>query len=134
MNKEKGGAYKKTIPAEIIYCEDIEAWVFMHPNIKTSLDSDASNECQWLLRSEQTEDFDLVELSTGFWRLWDGKIVDDYRIDIDCAECANDSDCNYMGTCVEEPGLDQKCECFPGVSVVVCVCLCRWELFHPKHI
>jgi len=121
MNKEKGAPYKNTIPAEIIYCEDIEAWVFRHRHITTSLYSDASNECQWLLRSEQTEDFDLVELSTRFWRLWDGKIVDDYRIDIDCAECANDSDCNYMGTCVEEPGVDQKCECFPGVSSCVCL-------------
>lgn len=74
-NKEKGDKYKNTIPAEIKYCEDIESWVFSHPNIRTSLDSDDSNECQWLLRSDQTEDFDLVELSIGFWRLWDGKIV-----------------------------------------------------------
>ncbi len=75
MNKEKGDKFKDTIPAEIKYCEDIESWVFFHPNITTSLDSEDSNECQWLLRSDQTEDFDLVELSTGFWRLWDGKIV-----------------------------------------------------------
>eukprot|EP00984_Skeletonema_dohrnii_P010533 scaffold4109_cov101-Skeletonema_dohrnii-CCMP3373.AAC.2 len=116
MNKEKGDPFKSTIPAEIKYCKEIESWVFFHPNIQTTLDSKASNECQWLLRSEETEDFDLVELSTGFWRLWDGKVVDDYRIDIDCAECVQDSDCNYMGTCVDEPGdgLDQKCECFDG--------------------
>ena len=120
MNKEKGDPFKNTIPAEIHYCEDIESWVFTHPNIKTTLDSEDSNECQWLLRSEQTEDFDLVELSTDFWRLWDGKIVDDYRIDIDCAECSNDSDCNYMGTCVDEPGLDQKCECFDGRFGIFC--------------
>jgi hypothetical protein len=116
MNKEKGEPYKSTIPAEIIYCEDIEAWVLMHPKIKTSVDSEDQNECQWLLRSDQTEDFDIEFLSEGYWRLWDGKIVDDYKIDIDCAECANDSHCNYMGKCVEEPGLDQRCECFPGVS------------------
>mmetsp|Transcript_16833 Transcript_16833/g.27649 ORF Transcript_16833/g.27649 Transcript_16833/m.27649 type:complete len:517 (+) Transcript_16833:850-2400(+) len=120
MNKEKGNPFKDTIPAEIIYCEDIESWVFFHPRILTALDSEDSNECQWLLRSEQTEDFDLVELSTGFWRLWDGKIVDDYRIDIDCAECSNDADCNYMGTCVDEPGLDQKCECFDGRFGIFC--------------
>jgi hypothetical protein len=120
MNKEKGEPYKSTIPAEIIYCEDIEAWVLMHPKIKTSVDSEDQNECQWLLRSEQTEDFDIEELSEGYWRLWDGKIVDDYKIDIDCAECANDSHCNYMGTCVEEPGLDQSCECFPGRFGVFC--------------
>jgi len=75
MNKEKGDPYKSTTPAGIKYCEEIKSWVFFHRNIQTSLDSKASNECQWLLRSEETEDFDLVELSTGFWRLWDGKIV-----------------------------------------------------------
>ncbi len=56
MNKEKGDEYNSTIPAEIKYCEEIESWVFSHRNIKTSLDSERSNECQWLLRSEQTED------------------------------------------------------------------------------
>lgn len=37
-NKEDGSPFLETVPAEIIYCEDLEAWVFRHPNIRTSLD------------------------------------------------------------------------------------------------
>lgn len=39
-NKERGGAYEHVVPAEIIYCHDIEAWVFRHENIHTSLEDD----------------------------------------------------------------------------------------------
>jgi len=37
-NKEDGSPFLETIPAEIIYCKDLEAWVFRHQNIRTSLD------------------------------------------------------------------------------------------------
>ena len=37
-NKEDGSEFQVTVPAEIIYCEYLEAWVFRHPNIRTSLD------------------------------------------------------------------------------------------------
>lgn len=37
-NKEDGSPFVETVPAEIIYCEDLEAWVFRHPSIRTSLD------------------------------------------------------------------------------------------------
>lgn len=39
-NKENGGAYTQVIPAEIIYCKKIDAWVFRHENIRTSLNDD----------------------------------------------------------------------------------------------
>ena len=39
-NKEQGEAYAHVIPAEIVYCRDIEAWVFKHEHIQTSLDVD----------------------------------------------------------------------------------------------
>ena len=39
-NKERGAAYAHVIPAEIIYCQDIAAWVFKHDHIQTSLDVD----------------------------------------------------------------------------------------------
>jgi hypothetical protein len=37
-NKEDGSPFLETVPAEIIYCESLGAWVFRHPNIRTSLD------------------------------------------------------------------------------------------------
>jgi hypothetical protein len=39
-NKENGGVFKHVSPAEIIFCGKIEAWVFRHKNIRTSLDND----------------------------------------------------------------------------------------------
>lgn len=37
-NKEDGSPFLETEPAEIIYCENLKAWVFRHPYIRTSLD------------------------------------------------------------------------------------------------
>eukprot|EP00984_Skeletonema_dohrnii_P035952 scaffold36362_cov155-Skeletonema_dohrnii-CCMP3373.AAC.6 len=121
MNKESGDPFKTTVPAEIVYCREIESWVFRHPKIRSSLDIGEEHECNWLLRSDETDDFDLVELSTTEnWFLWKGEIKQDYKIKVRCAECANDSDCNYFGKCVTETNVDQKCECFPGRFGVFC--------------
>lgn len=90
MNKESGDLFKSTIPAELTYCEDIESWVITHPKIRTSLDANEKNECNWLLRSDETEKFDLVELTkTENWFLWKGQIEKDYKIDVSCAEVSN---------------------------------------------
>jgi len=121
MNKESGDPFKTTDPAELMYCREIESWVFRHPKIRSSLDIGEEHECNWLLRSDETDDFDLVELSTTEnWFLWKGEIKQDYKIKVRCAECANDSDCNYFGKCVSETDVDQKCECFPGRFGVFC--------------
>lgn len=120
MNKESGAPFKSTIPAELSYCEEIESWVLHHPRIRTSLDYEEANECDWLLRSEETEQFSIEEVSNDFWYLWRGRIEDEYRVNINCAECANDADCNYFGKCIHQPGLDQRCECFPGHFGVFC--------------
>eukprot|EP00986_Skeletonema_menzelii_P019098 scaffold27063_cov200-Skeletonema_menzelii.AAC.2 len=120
-NKEKGDPFKSTIPAELWYCEDIESWVLSHPKIRPSLDADEINECNWLLRSGETEEFDLVELSTAEqWFLWKGQIQKDYHFQVSCAECANDAECNYFGKCKSEPDVDQKCDCIPGRFGVFC--------------
>jgi len=39
-NKERGGAFEHVVPAQIVYCRGIEAWVFKHENIRTSLEVD----------------------------------------------------------------------------------------------
>jgi len=48
-NKEDGSPFLETVPAEIIYCEDLEAWVFRHKNIRTSLDEleEVSEDCSF---------------------------------------------------------------------------------------
>jgi hypothetical protein len=90
MNKESGDPFKTTEPAEIMYCREIESWVFRHPKIRSSLDIGEEHECNWLLRSDETDDFDLVELSTTEnWFLWKGEIKQDYKIKVRCAEVSN---------------------------------------------
>lgn len=37
QNKEDGLPFRSTIPAEIVYCEDAESWVFRHEKISTTL-------------------------------------------------------------------------------------------------
>ena len=44
--KENGR--QRTKPAEIRYCEDINAWIFAHEHIKKGNDDSG---CNWLLRS-----------------------------------------------------------------------------------
>ncbi len=93
MNKESGDPFESTIPAELKYCEDIESWVITHSKIRTSLDENEKNECNWLLRSDETEEFDLVELSkTEHWFLWKGQVKKDYKIGVSCAEVSIFSD------------------------------------------
>lgn len=90
MNKESGDPFKSTIPAELKYCGDIESWVLSHPKIRTSLNANEKNECNWLLRSDQTEEFDLVEVSTKEnWFMWKGQIKKNYKIGVSCAEVSN---------------------------------------------
>ena len=35
-SKARGEPFKVVTPAEIVYCQAIEAWVFRHPDIKTA--------------------------------------------------------------------------------------------------
>lgn len=106
-NKEEGSEFKRTIPAEIVYCQDIESWVFRHKYVTTSSDPDKENECSWLLRSPQTESFDITELAEDTeWFVWRGLVHSDYKVHIECVECDNDADCNYKGVCS-----DETCDC-----------------------
>jgi hypothetical protein len=58
QNKERGRPFQSTIPAEIVYCQDSESWVFRHEYILTDIINDGlQNECDWLLTSPQTVGF-----------------------------------------------------------------------------
>lgn len=59
------------IPAEIKYCKSIRAWVFMHEHIRKSTHDDS--DCPWLLRSEETDVYDIEEVK-GPWQVWAGVI------------------------------------------------------------
>ena len=59
------------IPAKIQYCKSIRAWVFLHEYIRKSTRDDS--ECPWLLRSEETEVYDIEEVQ-GPWQVWAGVI------------------------------------------------------------
>ena len=97
-------------PAKIQYCNSVEAWVFLHEDIRKSKRDDS--DCPWLLRSEETQVYDIEEVQ-GPWQIWAGVIgITDVRIS--CNECDEDADCNLNGEC--KP--DGSCECFEDVEGV----------------
>lgn len=120
MNKEDGDPFQRKDPgpAEIMYCEDIEAWVFRHSRIRTMVNVNVKennteekekveNECNWLLRSPSTDDFDIISVAEmGGWSVWKGVVGVNYPITVTCNECSSRADCNYHGECV-----DEKCVC-----------------------
>ena len=99
------------IPAKIQYCSSISAWVFMHDNIRKS-QRDDSSDCPWLLRSEETEVYDVEEVN-GPWQVWQG-VIETTEVQITCNQCADDADCNLNGVCEQ----DGTCECFQDVEGV----------------
>ena len=103
--------------AELIYCHDIGSWVFMHQDILTSPDGKDENECSWLWRSFQTDDYDILSTSEGAWEAWVGKVQPLVQISITSLECSEESDCNYHGSCVNS----------------MCVCNDSWIGFYCEH-
>ncbi|EJK53216.1 hypothetical protein THAOC_27398 [Thalassiosira oceanica] len=107
MNKEDGDPFQRKDPgpAEIMYCEDIEAWVFRHSRIRTMVNVNVKennteekekveNECNWLLRSPSTDDFDIISVAEmGGWSVWKGVVGVNYPITVTCNECSSRADC-----------------------------------------
>ena len=92
-------------PAEIVYCQDIESWVFRHQDIKSSIaENENEHDCGWLLRSPRTDSFDLIELAEETdWNMWAGYIKS-AMISIECNDCEEGlrKSCNYNGECVKK--------------------------------
>eukprot|EP00984_Skeletonema_dohrnii_P016809 scaffold7526_cov115-Skeletonema_dohrnii-CCMP3373.AAC.8 len=97
------------IPARIQYCKSIRAWVFMHDYIRKSTHHEDS-ECPWLLRSEETDVYDIEQVQ-GPWQVWAG-VIGKTDVDITCNECNDNADCNLNGECTK----DGKCECYDDVE------------------
>ena len=58
------------------------------------------NGCNWLLRSEETSEFDLLQVDRH-WKIWVGAIGS-AEIDMACNECESEDDCNLNGLCTVE--------------------------------
>ena len=99
QNKNDGTSFGSEVTgAQIVYCSDIGAWVFNHPYILTSSDGEEENECSWLWRSQETDDYELTSTSGSAWEAWVGKVKPLVFVSITCNECYETSDCNYHGT------------------------------------
>ena len=83
-NKESGAPFETTVPAEIIYCDLISSWVLTHPNIESGFEGEHA--CNWLMRSDATESFDMIEMSKQVWQAWTGRVEGNYDITVSCAE------------------------------------------------
>ena len=103
--------------AEIVYCTDIGTWIFRHPNIITSTNGEG-NECSWLWKSAETDDYDILSTNDGVWEAWvgsNGKVKPHVSFSVMSNECSERSDCNYHGTCVQN-----LCHCDSGYFGEAC--------------
>ncbi|KAL7458616.1 hypothetical protein ACHAWC_010206 [Mediolabrus comicus] len=110
--------YNETIPAEIRYCNN--RWVFYHPDIvKTEYDEEYDREeCQWLLRSPKTKEFNLLDVAASDWEVWKGgrgAIGSTDGLSIACDDVDSRADCNYHGDVI-----DSTCECHEGYTSAHC--------------
>ena len=103
---KRGDPFRSTLPAEIVYCQSMGRWVFRHKNIikNKSTKFQDDEECMWLARSQETVEFDLTSVNSG-WKFWTG-IIEAGTIEMECSECQRDSDCHWQGVC-----LDKACQC-----------------------
>src|SRR5210317_2240311 len=97
------------VPAKLQYCNDIRAWAFTHEYLRKSRRDDS--DCPWLLRSEETEVYDIEEVQ-GPWQVWEG-VIGTTDVHISCNECDENSDCNLNGECK-----DGGCECYDDIEGV----------------
>ena len=72
--------------AEIRYCKEEQAWVFLHEDIMKTRTYNPESTCPWLLRSPKTDAFDLMDVSTN-WEVWVGVISEASALSVSCNEC-----------------------------------------------
>lgn len=104
--------------AEIVYCQDVNSWVFRHPNIITSANGEEGNECQWLWKSSETDLYDILSTNEGVWHAWvgsNGKVKPHVTFSVTSNECSERSDCNYHGQCIQN-----HCNCDIGYFGEAC--------------
>eukprot|EP00578_Thalassiosira_sp_NH16_P023261 CAMPEP_0181093132 /NCGR_PEP_ID=MMETSP1071-20121207/9285_1 /TAXON_ID=35127 /ORGANISM="Thalassiosira sp., Strain NH16" /LENGTH=802 /DNA_ID=CAMNT_0023175351 /DNA_START=14 /DNA_END=2422 /DNA_ORIENTATION=+ len=107
QNKRNSSKFEALVGAELLFCHELEAWVFRHELIKTSQNGKEENECSWLMRSPDTITFDIEEAADYDWNVWTGVIKPSSGLYVSCNECANSEDCGHRGTCSS----DRQCKC-----------------------
>lgn len=105
QNKFDSSPYEVKNGAIIKYCEEERAWVFMHENIRKD-ENTRNSECPWLLKSPETDSFNLLEVS-GDWIIWTGTMNNGATFQTTCNTCDSVAECNYHGICTT----DGTCEC-----------------------
>ena len=113
QNKIDNKGFVNTVGAELLYCGDLGAWVFRHPDIKTSPNGEEENECNWLMRSPEISTYDIEFAASFNWFVWLGEIVPSNGLTVSCNECTLDqgrSGCSYRGTC----SASLECQCEEG--------------------
>jgi hypothetical protein len=84
MNKFNGEPFATEVPGETLalgigasaklgakfmYCKRLKAWVFTHEYIRKSRHDDDDSDCPWLLRSMETDVYDIEDVE-GEWQIW----------------------------------------------------------------
>jgi len=109
QNKHDGQAFDDSSRgAVIMYCREMQMWVFMHPKILKSPNGEEENGCShsWLWRSPKTLEYDILSTTDGAWEAWIGEVQPLSQISITCNECSENADCGGRGDCK-----DRECEC-----------------------
>ena len=96
------------------------------------------NGCFWLMKSEPTDSFDILESGLSQWYMWDGSVQPGINVVVKCNDCGAPGDkesCNYNGECA----LTTRCNCDFGYygthcefkspcNEIECECL----IYYPK--
>lgn len=113
----ESGPYKW---GKISYCQQVNAWVFSIEGLKKGANAD---DCSWLIKSPETDAFNLDQVPEGDWVAWTGRIVETV-VDITCIECDAGEiatvGCNFHGNC---SATESTCQCetsFLGYQCEVC--------------
>lgn len=101
------GAASQGKSGKFFYCSDEEAWVFSVSGVTKG--SSRNNECNWLLRSPTTREYELSQVSLDGWKIWNGNVETVHNFRYGNTDCDSESDCNYHGSCSEG-----DCECDEG--------------------
>ena len=62
--------------------------------------------CKWLMRSFQTQSYNLIESAKDDWDVWVGTTQTGSSLSVLCNKCETVSECNYHGSCNQK-----KCDC-----------------------
>ena len=89
QNKFDNTQYNVKTGALIRYCSEERAWVFMHEHIRKD-NNTRDSVCPWLLRSPETDSFNLLEVS-GDWVVWTGVINNGATFQTYCNLCDSEA-------------------------------------------